>query len=248
MTLLTICQQVADESGVNTPNQIVGNSDLTAKKLLAAAKSAGRDLSQGKVYNGQGLVIGTHDWSALRKERSFNTVIGDVDYLLTAAGIIPDDDYNRIVQDTIWNRTTDRRVYFVNPIDWQTFISGTVGVGIDNIVTIRQNQLLMYPTPAGVENIAFEYISNKWCRSSAGVAQTTWVADSDVGILREDLLFLGTKWRFKQMDGLPYAEDKLEYMESVHMAMGQDLPLGKVTMHISADYLDGQVPETGYGL
>lgn len=250
MSLLTICQRVADESGVYSPTRIVGGADITAKRLLAAAKSAGRDLSEGKIRNASGVLVGAHNWQALRKEVVFNTAAGDSDYKLDATGIIADGDYRRMVEDTLWDRTNDQPISYVTVKDWQDYVSGVITLGIEKISTIRGGQLLIYTTPESVDQYSFEYISNSWCQSAAGAAQNTWLADTDEGILDEELLFLGTKWRFKEMSGLPYGEDKLDYLESVHMAMSSDTPSGTIQAHgdlWEQEKADRQLPDTGYG-
>jgi hypothetical protein len=247
MTLLSICQQVADESGVTRPSYIIGNNDLTARRLLAAAKSAGRELAEGRIRAANGNVITVHDWSALRKEQTFTTTASDYDYVLDSTGIITDNDFQRIVKDTIWDRTNNRWIRFVEPVEWQNYVSGLITIGIDKIATIRGGQLLIHTTPTSTDTYAFEYISKHWCESSGGTGQTTWAADTDVGVLPDDLLELGTRWRFKEMMGLPYAEDKLDYLEAVMVAQGHDIPTGTVNMAEPRMIFTGNIPDTGYG-
>jgi hypothetical protein len=47
----------------------------------------------------------------------------------------------------------------------------------------------------------FEYQSTYFCQSSAGADQSAWAADTDVGVLDENLMELGVIWRFKKKNG-----------------------------------------------
>lgn len=55
-----------------------------------------------------------------------------------------------------------------------------------------------------------------------GLGQSDWVADTDLGILDEDLMELGIIWRLLARSGLAYAEEKDEYEREVDKAVARD--------------------------
>jgi hypothetical protein len=71
MTLLTICQNIADASPVDKPTLIVGSTDGTARLLLSCAQNAGKYLARRK---------GKQHWLELVNEYTFSTVADQEDY------------------------------------------------------------------------------------------------------------------------------------------------------------------------
>lgn len=241
MTLLTICQQIARETGTLVPSSIVSNNDDNARKMLAAAQTEGRMLAKGIIYNQNGIPTGQHNWTVLRKEYTFNTANGTYAYNVPS-------DFERFIGDTWWNRAQTRRLCLVSPQRWQFLKSGQAGAsGIDQEFIKRGTQILINPTPTATEAVYYEYLSNQWCESSGGTDQSAWAADTDVLLLDEDLFTAGLKWRFLRAVGEPYADEKLEYDALYISKIGNDggrqsISLGK----INRDYM-ANLPETGYG-
>ena len=104
MSLLTICQDAANEIGVPSPSTVVGSTDTTNIQLLAAANREGKNLVAG------------YDWQTLIKEEAHTTLAaesqGDMSTIAT--------DFLRFSNDTMWNRTTDRKYYGpLNNAQWQ---------------------------------------------------------------------------------------------------------------------------------
>ncbi len=84
------------------------------------------------------------------------------------------------------------------------------------------NAVRFIPVPTAGHTVAFDYMSNLWCQSSGLVAQSAWAADTDTGILDEDLMCLGLHWRWLRSKGLAYAEQFNEYERQVNDAMARD--------------------------
>lgn len=103
--------------------------------------------------------------------------------------------------------------------------------------------------------LVFEYVSNAYCESAAGVAQTSWTADTDIGVVDEYLVQLGIQWRLLNRLGLSYSAEMAEYERQLDKAVATDgaaaiLPLVPMT----AGYLlgpqnvqDGFFPGPGGG-
>jgi len=237
MTLLSMCQQVARISNIIVPTTIVGNNEGNARILLACAQEEGRQLARGKIPGG----LGQHNWQSLVKEYNFNTASSTISYSLPS-------DFSRFIGDTWWNRTKTHALRLITNQRWQ-YDKGAINasIGLYTEMRLRGNQILLYPTPSSTDSIYYEYLSTQWCESSGGTDQSAWVADTDTGIISEDLMGLGILWRFKRSIGDQYADEKDEYEQEVRLAMGND---GGRTI-IGGDDYDGSpmlnIPENGWG-
>ncbi len=197
MTILSICQDAAKEIGVPSPTAVIGSTDTTNIQLVAAANREGKNLVSG------------YDWQVLIKEKLHTTVATESQGALTTIAT----DFLRFSNDTMWNRTTDRKYYGpLNNSQWQR-LKASVSSGITNYFRIRGGNLLFSPTPPANEQVAFEYISKNWVdtNSDGSANATSYVADTNTTILDEDLITLGVIWRFLKQKGLPYDNQFQEY-------------------------------------
>lgn len=227
MTLLSICQQIANDVGVTAPSSIISNTDETAVRLLASLQAAGKSLASGKLeLNGQ--FIKNHNWSALRKEFTFNTVANTSSYAIsTAIGA----DFSKLLVDTKWDRTNNWPIRVYNPEEWQLAKGYSIASAQARMSMIkREAYLLIDPTPSDVYSIYGEYISKNWCQSSGGTGKTVWTADTDTGVIDEDLLTLEGKWRFLNKLGESYSEEKLEAERAIFAAANADSTLTPVNI------------------
>lgn len=203
MTLLAIVQNASDRLGLTRPRTVVASSDTLALTLLGLAQEEGKTLSR------------RHTWQVLQTEYTFPTVASTVSYALPT-------DFDRILYDTVYNRTRRRSmVGDLTPAQWQETQASLV-TRVNPAFRIRGNLFLVSPTPSSVETIAYEYMSKNWCQSNASVGQAAWAADTDTGILDEELMTLGIIWRFRAKKGLDYAEDMNNYEYEAVKAITRD--------------------------
>ena len=208
MTLLTICQDAANEIGVPSPSAVIGSTDTTAIQLLAAANREGKNLVTG------------YDWEVLVKEENHTAIANESQGRLTAIAT----DFERFSNNTMWNRTSDRKFYGpLNNTEWQT-LKGSVQSGITNYFRIRGGYLLMNPVPTVGDAIYFEYISEWWVDTTGnGDADATrYAADTNTTILDENLITLGVIWRFLKQKGLPYDNQLQEYQIKLFEKQAKD--------------------------
>ena len=196
MSLLTICQDAANEIGVPSPSTVVGSTDTTNIQLLAAANREGKNLVAG------------YDWQTLIKEEAHTTLAAESQGDMSTIA----SDFLRFSNDTMWNRTTDRKYYGpLNNAQWQR-LKASVSSGITNYFRIRGNALLFHPAPPSGESVFFEYIGKNWVITSGSTANaTSFAADANTTVLDEDLITLGVIWRFLKQKGLPYDNQFQEY-------------------------------------
>lgn len=193
MTLLTIAQDAARQLSLTAPSAVVASTDPQVVLLLRCAQEDGKSLA------------GRHNWQALTTEKTFTTTAA-----AAQTSSIP-SDFDRLIPETMFNRTRNRQVWGpVAPDEWQRIQSSLITYVYPGF-RIRGDTILMTPTPPAGETVAYEYISTKWCQSSALVAQTTWTADDDTSKLNEEAHKLGVIWRFKQDKGFAWQDDYLKY-------------------------------------
>ena len=206
MTLLTIAQDAADLVGIPRPNQVFGSTDIGVRQLLALAQTEGRQLSR------------RYRWQGLMREATITTLAAEDQGALTT--LAPGIRY--LENHTAWDRSNTEPIGGpLEPGEWQALKAFTV-TGPYNDFRIRDGQFLMIPAPGAGEDIRLEYLSSYWCQSSGGTDQSAWAADSDTGVLSEEVMTAGLRYRFLRAKGMDYAEEMREYEEMVAYEMSGD--------------------------
>lgn len=224
MTLLQIIQDAADEIGIGRPTSVVSSTDIQVRQLLAMANREGKDL------------VKRASWQECQKEATFTTVATEDQG--TVESKAPGFNWNS--NQTMWNRTTQRLVDGgLSAQEWQ-YRKASVATGPYHDFRIRNKNLYLFPTPPAGETVAFEYISRYWCQSSGGTGQERWVADTDTGILSEDIMTIGVIWRFKKAKGLDYTEDFNTYESQVLDAIARNG--GKQVLSMDTGYYERDIP------
>jgi hypothetical protein len=172
MTLLSIVQDAVDEVGVGPIATVAGNQDPLALKLLRLVNKGGKALMKSAV------------WQVLRKERTFTSIAG-----LEQTGTLP-ADFDRFVPETFWDRTNVKLISGpVSAVEWQGMVANDYA-GEQTKFIYRGDSVSIIPSYSAGVSLAFEYVSKNWCEDSGGSGQTAFAADTDVGILDEELLTL----------------------------------------------------------
>lgn len=195
MTLLSIAQDILKETkSASVPASIIGSNEDAAKQVLEALDIAIIDVAR------------SYDWQELQKEHTFNSVASTSTYSLPS-------DFDRIINNTFWNTTQQRTVIGPStPQEWRILNNATVtGATVNDYFRIRDDQVVIFPTPTAVEGFIFEYITNLIVDSSGGTGQTGWQADTDVPNVDEYLVRLNATWRLLGMQGRAYAEKQREF-------------------------------------
>lgn len=147
---------------------------------------------------------------------------GQSDYTLPS-------DFQRVIDSTLWDRSRYWQLRGPqSPQQWQLYKSSVIGsASVQRRFRFRQEagaqRISIDPVPTDNGSpLVLEYVSNGWCQSEAGAAQTTWQADTDTLLLDETLFKLGMTWRMLRRLGLSYAEELSEYETEVRKAMATD--------------------------
>lgn len=239
MTLLTMCQEVADNVGVDRPTSIVGSNDRAARRLLALANVEGRTLAKKR-------------WSILHVTYEWTTQAGVDTYELPS-------DFESLVSDTAWDRTNYWNMRGgLTPREW--------GIRRNAIIarTAVRKMFRVMRAPSGLvrktfridppmniadnEQLVFEYKSNAFCADTGGTPQASWTEDGATGILDEGLMTLGLLWRYRKTIGLDYEDDLNEYVLTQESMLAQDGP-NRILRPRPARVVIGalNVPEGNYG-
>lgn len=209
MSLLTIIQSVCKQLGLDAPSDAVSSTNLNVIQLVALANKEGQELAQRNKFG----------WQALMTEATFITVAAENQGLLST--IAPNMKF--IVNDTIWNRDLRRPVFGPLAVQrWQQ-LKAMQMVGPWDQFRIRAGRIIFIPVPPAGQTCAFEYVTRNWCTDSTGVTgRNAFTQNADMSLLDEDLIALGTLWRFKNAKGLDYSEDFNSYERQVVDAIAAD--------------------------
>lgn len=236
MSLLTIAQDASDEIGISRPATAFANTSPEVQKLVRLSNKVGYRLMR--------LV----PWQILRKEHTFTslaaeTQIADITATLT--------DFDRIIPETFWNRTDILLQSGVTgPTEWQGFKANAYTNTQVPKYIIRGNALLITPTLTSGKSMAFEYVSQNWCQSSGGTGQAKWAADTDTGVLNEELLTLGLIYAFLDAEGLPAGSALAHFEEAFQTLVENDQPASGVMVAgdiwAGGRHFDGAPPASGF--
>jgi len=199
MTLLTIVQNASDTIGLTRPSVVIASVDQNVRTLLSLAQTEGRE------------VLDRFSWPATQIEVTHTSLAAELQGVITT--IAPGFSY--IISSTFWDRTLTQPVTGpLSPIEWQALKARTA-TGPYPSYRIFGGKLYAYPAPSAGNTWVFEYQSTYFCQSAGGTNQSAWAADTDVGVLDENLMELGVVWRFKKKNGLDYSEDFRSYEQKL---------------------------------
>ena len=199
MTLLTIVQNASDAIGLTRPSVVIASVDQNVRTLLSLAQTEGRE------------VLDRYSWPATQIEVTHTSLAAELQGVMTT--LAPGVSY--ITSSTFWDRTLTQPVTGpLSPIEWQALKARTA-TGPYPSYRIFGGKLFAYPAPSAGNTWVFEYQSTYFCQSAGGTNQSAWAADTDVGVLDENLMELGVVWRFKKKNGLDYSEDFRSYEQKL---------------------------------
>lgn len=234
MTLLTMCQNAAEEVGFSAPATIIGNTDATAVRLFRHAARTG-------------AIMAKKNWQELIKTHSFSTSASEPQYALPS-------DYRSMIPGTMWNQTTDTEIFLISPRRWSYEKSVVTSNYYDRYRLLGDDSgpdigslFSIHPTPTATETIIYEYYSKNWMTDSgATTEQSAFAADSDLVVFDEDLFEMGIIWRMLKTLGQPYGEERAEFDRQQEICLAQSGTTGIIHADGNTATLSN-IPETGFG-
>lgn len=211
MSLLTMIGEVSKAMGSPAPTAVMSATDTFTLELLAMANTSG-----------QGLVD-AYDWTEITREQTFTSTAA-YDQGAFNSTIVTLGDFNRITNNSLWNRSAVMQASGpISGVEWQSDVAFQAAAPAPKF-RIWQGHLWLGPVgslPVAGNTWAFEFVSSNWCQSAAGAAQSAWAADTDTGILDENLMKLDIIWRWKASKSLEYADDLANFEDKFNLRTGQ---------------------------
>lgn len=240
-SFLQLVQAACAEMALQQPTTVIGNPDQTTTQLLALCQREGAEFfKEETLYGG---------WSVLRTDYTFNMVPGQTVYPLPA-------DYGWFLPESIWDKNFRWQLLGpLSPQEWNVLQYGITPLGPRTRFQIRGTSLYLNPAPGvgQTDTVGLSYQSTAWAKSSGGVPQGQWLADTDTYRLDEDSLILGLIWRFFKAKGFATTDGAYEdYRRCVDTikareAGGRTLPLNSAASMDINIINSANVPDTGFG-
>ena len=232
MSLLTALQDAQRLLSLPVSSSIVSDTQETTAVLFGLAKREARDLRR------------RHDWPILVRTNAFTASTAS----LQSSG--KPSDFDRIIPDTFWNRTTDRKIEGpLTPQEWAIAYGAPITSDIQQYWMLRNDGMHIFPAPTATNSLAYEYVTKQAWETSGGSALDEPTADSDVCRISENLLTLGVVWRWRQAKGLDYAEDLKSYELELSREMVSQRSARVLTIAPEdGDYFMPIVPDSGFGI
>jgi hypothetical protein len=160
-------------------------------------------------------------------------------------------DFETITDRTQWDKT--KHWEMLGPEDaqqWQWLKSGYISTGPRVRWRILDQQFQIWPIMNTQEYLGWEYRSNAWAKSAAGVAQQQFLADSDTCLYDSRVMVLATKLKYfqtKSFDTTALMQDYQRYL-SIAKANDKGAPTLSFAPYPSKVLIGyANIPDTGYG-
>lgn len=208
MSALSIVQDHCRIHALSIPTGLVGSTDTSVQQFLGILNE---------------LI------SEVVTESKFNVITQEATFTMTAAedqgamSTLAPNGYQFAYFETFFDRTLRRALYGpLNETEWQQ-IKAIPNPGPFYKFRIRQDHLLINPVPTTPYSlVAFEYASSWAVKSAAGVAKPVITEDTDTFVFPENILRKGLAFRWKQIKGLPYQSDQVQYYNLLNNYIARD--------------------------
>ena len=184
-------------------------------------------------------------WSILRTYDDSTVTLVDAQQTYTLPA-----DFDRLVPNTFWDTTNDRRVLGgVTPYTW----AAAKGIGVTPVISKRfqvrgTNIEFLDAIGAGDagDTIALFYVSKNHCANSASAPQAAFSSNDDTTRLDDYLVELGVLWRFRRAKGLEWPSYRSDFLSAAHSRFAQDTALPALNLARSRDFVPRNIPEGNF--
>ena len=236
MTLLTALNEAQRELSLPVTATIIADGQETQNLLYRLANKAAREIVNSRPE---------YRLPAIEREHSFTTTTSAT---LQASG--KPSNLKRIIPDTIWNRTSDKKV--AGPIDqeeWAIANGAPITSQITQFAMLRYDGLHLFPAPTVAETVAYEYRCSTPVLAVDGTTyKESFSVDTDSYVFGDELLTLDVVWRYKRDKGRDYAESLKDFEMALMTAASATSGARRAYIaQPDADPFGFNVPETGFG-
>jgi hypothetical protein len=136
------------------------------------------------------------------------------------------------------------------PQQWQFLKSSYISTGPRVRYRIMGGEFQIWPILSTNEYMGYEYISNAWADSAAGVPQTNFILDTDTCIFPDRLMVLALKKKYFEVKGFDTSSFQRDYDMELNISKANDQ--GSATLSFApraANVLIGweNIPDSNYG-
>ena len=159
-------------------------------------------------------------------------------------------DYDRQIDRTHWDATQHWQMIGPETAQqWAWLTSGYISTGPRVRYRIFGNVFQIWPPQGSQHYLGFDYVSNAWAATTAGVAKSSFTIDTDTCIFPDRLMVLGLKNKYFQVKGLGdvflpeyKAEESIAYAnDSGSQTLAMAPRISEVLISVN------QIPDSGYG-
>lgn len=209
MSVLSIIQDHCRIHALNVPTAVVGSADTTINQLFGILNEMLDDMAAEAKYN---VVTQEAVW----------TLIGSSDQ--GALTTIAPNGYQWAFPRTFFDRS--QGIPLTGPVseeEWQQLMAEP-DPGPWYKYRIKNDHLFVWPVPVTpFGEIAFEYASGWTIKDGTTSALKSAITnDADTFIFPEKIVRKAMMWRWKQIKGLPYAEDQTAYYNLLNNYIARD--------------------------
>ncbi len=183
MSLLTICQGLALNVGLQSPSQVI---------------NGGREMDEARQFcNEVGEELARRvDWGDLT---STTTLTGDgTDKKHTLPST-----FSRLSKGACVT-ASGNTVRPLTRAEWNTL---TATEGTPRYFLLEDTGITLWPYLANSATATATFQTQAWCSNGTN----TWVADDDTSLIDEDLMLKGLIARWRRQKGMPYQDEEAEY-------------------------------------
>lgn len=200
-----------------------------------------------ELLNEVGLfLLNERPWVHLVKEATITTSNGDNDYDLPT-------DFDRVVFNTSYNRTTQRPIAPIGPQGWQYLQARGSSTTPEFYFRLVANEIQLYPTPSSTQTLKYEYVSRYWCRATASAApdQEKCEVSTDVIHFDRHLFVACLKLFYRRAKGFDSTAAQQDYDRALTLTTGKDDVPRVLSMNGGSDeelYIGApNLPVSGWG-
>lgn len=208
-TILQVIQEHCRRTKLPQPNSAVGSADVQVLQMVGLMNELLEDLTTRKV------------WQQNTHQTTFTTVATSSQ---GAISTIAPNGFAAFLPNSFFSRSSTLRIYTgLTAAEWQARQATGIQSGPAYWVRLRNNSLLVSPTPAAGETWAFEYYSTFFVLATDGTTYKEYfTVDSDTLILPDRVAQTWLRWRWKSEKGLDYAEDFARYEMTIEALSRRD--------------------------
>lgn len=160
-------------------------------------------------------------------------------------------DFDRLIDRTNWDKTQHWEMLGPETAQqWQSLKSGFISTGPRVRFRPLGNLFQIWPAIGAEHTLGFEYVSNYWAATTAGVAKGSFTVDTDTCIFPDRLMVLFLKLKYWQIKGFDTTALLQEFNAELNLAKAHDSGSPTLSMNprINSVLIGwNNIPDSGYG-